>query len=106
MVEQDVKDELGKSDIEKRADELSLGRTGEPTSNEGISESPIAEATRLSKELKEQMAEIKKTKKELDDTLANAMLNGRSLGKPTDKEMTQDEKDEIEAQKLVNSFLG
>jgi len=104
MVEQDVKDELGKSDIEKRADELSVGRTGEATDNEGISESPIEEARRLRKELKEQIAEIKTTKKELDDTLSAAMLSGKSFGSIKTKELTQEEKDEIRARELISSL--
>ena len=86
---QEAKDELGKSDIEKRADELSLGRTGEPTANEGATESPIEEARRLHKDLKTQLAEIKTARKELDDTLAAAMLSGKSISGAPPKEMTQ-----------------
>ena len=105
MVEQDVKDELGKSEIEKKADELSLGRTGEPTTNEGASESPIEEARKLREELKAQFAEIKTARKELDEILSAAMLSGKSFGAVQNKEPTQEEKDEIRAKQLVDSFL-
>ena len=100
-----VNDELGRSPLEKRADELNVGRTG-VGAEVSISESPIQEAKRLNAEMKQNLSEIRKERKELEQLMSAAVLSGKSLGAEKPKELTQEEMDEIKAKQFVKERFG
>ena len=100
-----VDDELAKSPIERRAEELNVGRSGAEASPSGT-ESPIEEAKKMAKELDDKIKIIKEENQRMERMLSDNILAGKSLGAGKAKDLTQDEKDDIDAKEFYKKHYG
>ena len=95
--------EITQTDLEKRADEISQGRSGEELETKKP-ESPIEEARRLNSETKMLMGKIEEKAANMDNMLANLMMMGRGEAGQENKPITQADKDKAEAEKMLAGF--
>jgi len=99
-----AEEEIDKSELEVRANEIAEGRTGETIpDNENALESPLEQVKRINKETNDMLKKITDERKALEKTMAEQMIGGKSFG-GKEKEKTQDEKDQEEADKLISIF--
>jgi len=93
------------SDIEKRAAEVNMGRTGEGIdATYDSSESPMDKVQRLNKETEDTLKKIQGERKEMEKLYANQMLSGRSRAGEEDKPKTQEQIDQEEADKILAGY--
>ena len=95
------------SDIEKKAEEVNMGRTGEGIDvNYDSQESPMEKVERLNKETEDTLKKIQQERKEMEKLYANQMLSGRSRAGEEEKPKTQEQLDQEAANKILESYQG
>ncbi len=92
------------SDLEGKAAEMIEGMDKQNVNPESVqTESPIEEARRLNKEIKENLEKVKAERERFNNEMINNQLLGRSFGGQPPKVKTQDDLDQEAADRIIKA---
>jgi len=97
-------DELTKSDLENTADNINEGRSAnvKQSTSEEIGLSPLEEIRKLNLDTKKNLEIMQKERERMEKQMGELWLSGRSAAGTKPKEITQADRDDEAANRILN----